>query len=778
MDEMNRFEFQIHHKLPDMYLQAALGAHLHFFPLQALPAVNVAMALAVATLWRKLHVTSFQQQHPSSSHIGSTATAQPPLLVNLNHFLDSCVLVARFIHVYPQLPMASVKTGLVHKFISIKGHVIKARPRRLRVAYAEFTCQKCSTVIPQTFEKGQFDVPTSCTNQSCRSRSFVMERSTARYTNVQEIRLQEAQDESTAHAGRTPRQIDVEVTDDLIDACRPGDIVLLACYVDVVNSAIAAGRAGKRANENSTYKLFLQGHSITSLSETSNKSSQQSQQSSMSMSSSGAAKQSTFTQAQLQNIVQLCHADHRCLGEVERRAFPFDLLVRSLCPSIIGHHSVKAGILLCLLGGTPPSSSQMDRGATIRSNSHILIVGDPGMGKSQMLLAATQLAARSVYVGGNTSSTTGLTVTMTKEEGGETGIEAGALVLADQGVACIDELDKCKHLDGLLEAMEQQSVSIAKAGVVASLPSRCSVIAAANPKHGSYNMSKTVAENLNMARPILSRFDLIFILRDRADKVQDQLVSSNILNIYTDHGLAPPIQQCDVNASNDAMRDPLYRSLLNKTSNGNTEDCNDDTKNDPNRISMEKRLEWVASFNDPLPAELVRDYIAYAREYCHPKLTTKAAFILRDYYLSLRYPSHGKQRRDTVPITTRQLEALIRLSQARAKACLREFVLEEDAKDVVELLKCSNLQVHTDEFGLVDVSRGGAGGQSNRKVRKEFVKRLYDIVGENGVCDKGDLLRIADHVDMGRSDFETTIEELRLNGTLMRQSDGKYKVLP
>lgn len=334
--------------------------------------------------------------------------------------------------------------------------------------------------------------------------------------------------------------------------------------------------------------------------------------------------QIVYTQQQLQNITMLCHADHRCLSLVERRAFPFDLLVRSLCPSIIGHHAVKAGLLLCLLGGTPPAAQSSDRGNSIRCNSHILIVGDPGMGKSQMLLATSQLASRSVYVGGNTASTTGLTVTLTKEEGGETGIEAGALVLADQGVACIDELDKCKHLDGLLEAMEQQQVSIAKAGVVASLPARCSVVAAANPKHGSYNMSKTVAENLNMARPILSRFDLVFILRDRADKDQDRLVSSNIMNLYRKGGTAAA----------DTRGNDLFSGDDQRQGNGDLSD---------NRVPLEKRLAWVASFNEPLPAGLVRDYIAYAREFCKPKLTQEAAVILKEYYMKLRYVPSWKR---------------------------------------------------------------------------------------------------------------------------------------
>jgi DNA helicase MCM8 len=170
----------------------------------------------------------------------------------------------------------------------------------------------------------------------------------------------------------------------------------------------------------------------------------------------------------------------------------------------------------------------------------------------------------------------------------------------------------------LLEAMEQQQVSIAKAGIVASLPARCSVIAAANPKHGSYNMSKTVAENLNMARPILSRFDLVFILRDRADKEQDRLVSSNIMNLYRRSNSSG----ADAKSTADLASDFLKADKENDKSDG--------------RVNFEKRLAWVASFNEPLPAGLVRDYIAYAREFCKPKLTQEAALILKEYYMNLR----------------------------------------------------------------------------------------------------------------------------------------------
>lgn len=265
--------------------------------------------------------------------------------------------------------------------------------------------------------------------------------------------------------------------------------------------------------------------------------------------------------------------------------------------------------------------------------------------------------------------------------------------------------------------MEQQQVSIAKAGIVASLSARCSVMAAANPKHGSYNMSKTVAENLNMAKPILSRFDLVFILRDRANANLDRLVSSNIMNLHR-------TKATDVNSDREATD---MQPDQTQAKNGD-------------RMPLPDRLQWVNSFQkQALPADLVRDYIAYAREYCKPKLTPEAAAVLKDYYMKLRYPSTSSAA-DTVPITTRQLEALIRLCQARAKACLRDFVLEEDALDVVELMGLSNEQVHSDETGALDRTRGGAGGQSNRKVKKMFVTEVHRVIGVGSECTLEDLV--------------------------------------
>lgn len=308
--------------------------------------------------------------------------------------------------------------------------------------------------------------------------------------------------------------------------------------------------------------------------------------------------------------------------------------------------------------------------------------------------------------------------------------------------------------------MEQQQVSIAKAGVVASLPARCSVIAAANPRHGSYNLGKTVAENLSMASPLLSRFDLVFILLDQADANQDQRVSSNIMNLYR--------QQGGTGASNSFARG-------NSTDNGANaaRDFEQYTEND--RVPMMTRLPWVAETQkQPLPADLVKDYIAYAREYCHPKMTGAAAEVLKQYFMELRYPTN--HNKDNVPITTRQLEAMIRLSQARAKACLRDFVLKEDAEDVVELMRESVRQVHvTNAAGHIDKSRGGAGGTSNRKAKKAFEAELRKIVSmkRDDRIYMEDVFNASSAANVGYAvKSEDLIEGLRDMNVVMRKIDG------
>jgi len=326
---LNSYETQTNDVPADFIRRDSFGAYLHHMPEQALRVIGCAMVLA------KLN-------------------SEP------EKYIHRTKVVARFHHLQPAVPMMDVKTGLVGKLVTIKGHIVKARPKRLAAVSADFHCLKCRNALPHTFEKGRYSVPTKCSTPTCRSRSFSLLRSSVRYIDAQEIRLQEAQEENTTAAGRTPRQLEVEFTHELVDQCRPGDIVQIAAIVSAINTA--AGQ--RRAKESTTFKLYLEGHSVATMSESNNN-----------------RRKTTvaYTPKQLSNITQLCHADHYYFGMRERRAFPFDLLVRSVCPAIIGHNEVKAGLLLCLLGGTPPSTAE--KGNTIRSNAHFLVVGDPGLGR-------------------------------------------------------------------------------------------------------------------------------------------------------------------------------------------------------------------------------------------------------------------------------------------------------------------------------------------------------------------------------------------------------------
>mmetsp|Transcript_9668 Transcript_9668/g.20401 ORF Transcript_9668/g.20401 Transcript_9668/m.20401 type:complete len:1027 (+) Transcript_9668:234-3314(+) len=770
-------------------INGTFESYLGNFPDRAIASLGCSIGLVVLTLWRRhqqfLNPNSNplqynqQQQQPQSQLHPQLAT------------LQTTIYKPRFYNLTPpcHLRLSRIRTSTVGHLISLRGTVTKARPKRLRVLDAGFTCAKCGLHQIRTFVDGKYSSPTQCEDLKCKSGKFVLNRKVANFCDVQELKIQECREEfcedymghsgagagtggmggghgENRDAGRAPRHIEIEVTDDLVDSCNAGDSIIVVGIVRAVNSALASGSVGKKAVETSTYKLYVVAHSINNLTAEDGKNGKrggflsweeegdENKRSRVSYSSNSAS----YTSQQLQQIANLAHADHRMYSMPTRMAFPFDLLVRSLCPTIIGNDLVKAGIILCLLGGTPPEVSGLEArsGMTIRSNSHMLVVGDPGMGKSQMLLSANQVATRSVYVGGNTASSTGLTVSMTKEAGGDMGIEAGALVLADRGVCCLDELDKMpkSHQDGLLEAMEQQQVSIAKAGVVASLPSRCSVIAAANPKTGHYNMSKSVAENLNMAGPLLSRFDLVFILRDEADTDRDRMISSSIMENFRNSDRA------HVTGGDGEKNSGKLADILDQY--GNFE-----------RVPLKYRLPWVADFQkQPLPMQQIKEYIAYAREYCRPKMTTDAANVLQDYFMKLRDPQNNDQKKDNVPITTRQLEALIRLSQARAKACLRPYVLREDAEDVVELMIESVKQVHTDESGKIDKTRGGAGGKS--KKRRIFLEAMINS-GKTSF-ELRDLQIIAEKLSFPISGFKDFIEDLREGGDIMRSNNGSTAI--
>ena len=618
-----------------------------------------------------------------------------------------CMLTPQLVNVAPLTPMSSLKASLQGQLVAVRGNVTRVGGVRPLVVSADFVC-RCGGRTPTAFTDGVYDPPTQCSSPGCRSRYLTLDRSSARTVDAQLIKIQELESE-LAEAGRIPRMVQCELRRAVVESAIPGDIVTVVGVVKL-DEAGDSRASSSRDKANSVFTLCIAANSVRN-----DRQGASARQAAAAAAGGGgggggaaAAPSPPLQQVPPQpglgagpgGSAQLSSADLRNIQQLlyECRAQMFDVLVHSLCPAIFGQDAVKAGLLLALFGGAHQREEQHDH-VPCRTDPHVLIVGDPGLGKSQILQAVSVVAPRSVYICGNTTSTTGLTVTLVKDKDnkGDFGLEAGALVLADQGICCIDEFDKMGiDYRSLLEAMEQQRISIAKAGIVCSLSARTSVVAAANPAGGHYNKGKTVSENLKMSGALLSRFDLVFVILDQADQHRDRCLSEHVMALHTRQHrgarAAAPASQAGVADGHaaESVVDRLRRSSA----------------------------EYA---HDPLPVDLMRKYIGYAREHVHPRLSAAAARVLQSHYLSMRASAHSG---DSVPITTRQLESLIRLAQARAKIEMREIVSERDAKDVVEIMRESLSETRSGLGGGETALFSRAGGTSLSKQVKTFVAEL------------------------------------------------------
>ena len=409
LQEFNSHEQQHHHQVEGNNY-SSFGTYLHQCPDRALASLGCAIGLYILTLWRRHQALASTSSNPLLRNNNGNNNLHPHLLT-----LHTAIYQPRFYNLPPssQIRMANIRTSTVGCLISLRGVVTKARPKRLRVLDVGFVCTKCGLHQITPFMDGKYTTPVRCGDIKCRSSKFVLNRKVANFCDVQELKIQEVREEfcedllmlesnnhdeggSGRDAGRAPRHMEVEVANDLVGQCHAGDSIVVVGIVRAVNSALASGRVGKRAVETSTYKLYVVAHSIVNfMSDDLSRAGPQhgrgkrnwndfdtgdGQDGSGNKRQKSSSSNMQYTDQQLQNIANLAHADHRMYSMPTRMAFPFDLLVRSLCPNIIGHDLVKAGIILCLLGGTPPEVSGLEArsGMTIRSNSHMLIVGDPG----------------------------------------------------------------------------------------------------------------------------------------------------------------------------------------------------------------------------------------------------------------------------------------------------------------------------------------------------------------------------------------------------------------
>ena len=460
------------------------------------------------------------------------------------------------------------------------------------------------------------------------------------YREHQTVSIQEMPER--APAGQLPRGVDVIMDDDMVDRVKPGDrIQLVGIYRSLGIRNAGTGSA--------TFKTLILANNVILLSSK----------------SGGGIAQAAITDTDIRNI-----------NKISKQRRVFDLLSQSLAPSIYGHDFIKKAILLMLLGGM---EKNLDNGTHLRGDINILMVGDPSTAKSQLLRFVLNTAPLAIATTGRGSSGVGLTAAVTTDkETGERRLEAGAMVLGDRGVVCIDEFDKMSDIDrvAIHEVMEQQTVTIAKAGIHTSLNARCSVIAAANPIYGQYDTHKDPHRNIALPDSLLSRFDLLFVVTDDIEDVRDRQVSEHVLRMHryrqpgTEEG-AP------------------VREQLNQTLGVGLEDEADANK--PSEVYEKFDVMLHAGVTvtvgrgsnrkvEVLSIPFIKKYIQYAKSRIKPILTKGAADHIVATYSALRNDEMEGNQRKTSPMTARTLETLIRLASAHAKARLSQRVEEKDAE--------------------------------------------------------------------------------------------------
>mgnify|MGYP001595781188 FL=1 len=405
--------------------------------------------------------------------------------------------------------------------------------------------------------------------------------------------------------------------------------------------------------------------------------------------------------------VELDDLDEKEIRKLSQDPKIFEKLTKSMAPSIYGHEKVKEALVLQLLGGVRKFK---DDGTTTRGDIHILLVGDPGAGKSQMLTFISKIAPKARLVSGKGSTGSGLTASVVKDEFLRGwALEAGALVLANGGIAVIDELDKMnpEDRDALHEALEQQRISISKANIQATLRAETTVLAAANPKLGRFDPYTPIASQIDLPATLINRFDLIFPIRDLPSRDLDEKIAGHVL----------AIQQR------------------------------------PEEIKQE------------ISSELLKKFISYAKQKITPKLTDEAILEIKNFYVGLRNSGQkGEDEIRPIPISARQLEALVRLSEASARTKLSDKVTKDDAKRAIELLKHCLMQVGFDyETGQIDIDRITTGIPASQRSRivsvREIIKKLENKVGK--IIPIADIINEAAEQNINEAQVEEVIEQLK-----------------
>jgi replicative DNA helicase Mcm len=563
------------------------------------------------------------------------------------------------------------------KLALVEGIVVRTTQVRPMILKAVFRCRKCLEIV-QEEQSGDLMRGPGPTCPSCKQKTaWELLEEQCKFKNTQEARVQERPEDLPP--GQLPRYLDVRLEDDIVDSARPGDRVAVTSIVRAEKQYV--GEKGRLR----TFNLYLEANFVDVV-----------------------GKET--------EVVEITREDEKKILEASKDPFVHRKLIMSLAPSIYGYGEIKEGILYLLFGGV---SKHLPDGVSIRGDLNTLLIGDPGTAKSQLLQYVSRIAPRGLYTSGRGTTAAGLTAAVLREKTGGMVLEAGALVLADKGIACIDELDKMRPDDrvAIHEALEQQTVSVAKGGIVATLNARAAVLAAANPALGRYEPHKNINENINLPVTILSRFDLIFLVKDVPEPENDSRMSEHILSLHK-------------------------------------------TKHTPEE--------------PPFPPDFLRKYISYAKRIV-PVLTPEAVKELQDFYLKMRNTT-GKEA--AVAITPRQLEGLVRISEARARAFLRDEVTVEDAKSAVKIMSYALYDVGVDvKTGKIDIDTIMTGKPATvRDSLGRVMAIVAELERETGTVDEKILTAaIVEREKVTDGEARRFVGQLIKEGMIYSPKEGKLK---
>jgi len=560
----------------------------------------------------------------------------------------------RFTNLPKKTAIRNIRSDHINKFISVEGILRKITEVRPRVIEAVFKCP-AGHFMTKKQKYGKFIEPEGCATDGCSFKKVELIAKRSTFVDSQKLRVQESPE--GLRGGEQPQTLDIDVTDDLSNTAAPGDRV-------IINGILRSMQRIVRGEKSTVFDIFLECNSIE-------------------------IAEKEFEEVEI---------DEQSENEIKKlSADPmiYRMITHSIAPTIYGNEDVKEAIALQLFGGIAKDMPDQSR---LRGDIHVLLIGDPGIAKSQLLRYVVKLAPRAIYTSGQSSTSAGLTATAVKDEFGDGRwtLEAGALVLADMGVAAVDEMDKMEKGDraSLHEAMEQQTISVAKAGITATLKSRCALLGAANPKYGRFDMYGDISDQINMPASLLSRFDLIFIMTDQPEQKRDLAIAEHILKAHSVGELIAQHKKTPIPGVTDEY--------------------------------IKQQLLPVMPDIDPV---LFRKYVAYAKRSCFPILSLEAKEALVSYYLKLRGIAAPNK---PVPVTARQLEALVRLAEASARIRLTNTICLDDAKRVIHIVDTCLRQIAYDaKTGNFDIDKVATGiSKEKRDIVRVIKDAIRDIGGE------------------------------------------------